>query len=149
MATKTDISYGIIPIRRVVNGWEVFLINQYSRIGDNTYWVIPKGHPEGEETPKETALRELKEETGLVPQTVVDSPMFDLKYSFDFNSDRIEKTVVFFVGVIEDSNTVLDPEEVKEGGWYALEVAVKRLDYQDTKSLFLKAKDFIEKELFV
>ncbi len=147
MATKTDISYGVIPIRRVANGWEVFLIHQYSRIGDNTYWVLPKGHPEVSETPRETALRELKEETGLVPATLIDSPRFDLRYSFDFSGDRIEKTVVFFIGVITEFEITLDPDEVKEAGWYPLELAATRLDYQDTKSLFLKAKDFIDREL--
>lgn len=147
MATKTDISYGVIPIRRAANGWEVFLIHQYSRIGDNTYWVLPKGHPEAAETPRETALRELKEETGLVPATLIDAPTFDLRYSFDFSGDRIEKTVVFFIGVIAEFEIILDPDEVKEASWYPLEIAATRLDYQDTKSLFLKAKDFIDREL--
>jgi 8-oxo-dGTP pyrophosphatase MutT (NUDIX family) len=29
------------------------------------HWILPRGHIEGDETPEETALRELKEETGL------------------------------------------------------------------------------------
>jgi len=147
METKTDISYGVIPIRRVGQGWEVFLIHQYSKIGDNTYWILPKGHLEGKEVSKEAALRELKEETGLVPETLLESPTFDLKYSFEYGGNRIDKTVVFFIGSITNFNVTLDPIEVKEAGWFPLSSAVERLDYQDTKTLFLKAKEYIEKEM--
>lgn len=33
-------------------------------------WTFPKGRPEGGETPKETALRETREETGLIAEIV-------------------------------------------------------------------------------
>lgn len=148
MATKTDISYGVIPLRRVEDGWEVFLINQFSKIGSNTYWVIPKGHPERGETPHEAAKRELKEETGMTPETFFKEPSFNLHYSFDHSGDRIEKTVVFFIGIIADfSNVVLHPAEVKDGGWFPLATAVDRLDYRDTKELFLKARAYIDEHL--
>jgi len=48
------------PNQKKNNAWEVFLIHQFSRIGNNSYWIFPKGHPEGVETPEQTALRELK-----------------------------------------------------------------------------------------
>jgi 8-oxo-dGTP pyrophosphatase MutT (NUDIX family) len=148
MATKTDTSYGIIPIRRVENGWEIFLIRQYSKIGDNTYWAVPKGHLEVGETPQEAARRELWEETGLVPEVMLAEPTFDLQYAFDFGRDRIEKTVTFFIGIITDCTSCkLDPAEVKEAAWFSLETAASRLDYQDTKNLFLRAKSYIEAEL--
>lgn len=150
MQTKTDLSYGIIPIRRAEKEWEVLLIHQYSRIGNNTYWVLPKGHPEANETPQQTALRELKEETGLVPETVIDGPTFELQYSFEYEGVRINKTVVFFIGIIAtDSEITLDPEEVKEAGWYSLDEALKRIDYQDTKTVFLSAKQYIEEQMMM
>ncbi|MCD5381659.1 MAG: NUDIX domain-containing protein [Candidatus Pacebacteria bacterium] len=144
MKSKTDASYGIIPIRRVGETWEVFLIHQFSRIGNNSYWVFPKGHPEGEETPKQTAARELKEETGLVADKTESEPVFKLEYSFVFDGVRINKTVEFFIGVIFGQEAVLDPEEVKEAGWYSLEGASERLDYKDTKQMFGQARYFIE-----
>lgn len=147
MATKTDISYGVVPIRRVENGWEVFLINQYSKIGNNTYWVLPKGHAEAGETPKETALRELKEETGMTPETLLAVPTFDLRYTFEFNGDQIQKTVMFFIGIITDCQVTLDPKEVKDAGWFSFAGALDRLDYKDTKEVFLKAQAYIERAL--
>jgi bis(5'-nucleosidyl)-tetraphosphatase len=144
MQTKKDISYGVIPIRQKGDGWEVFLIHQFSRIGNNSYWVFPKGHPEEGETYQETALRELKEETGMSVVTLLEEPTFNLKYDFVFDAVKILKTVQFFVGVIEDFALELEKEEVKEAGWYSLDDASERLDYQDTKQMFIEAKRFIE-----
>lgn len=143
MQTITDLSYGIIPIRRAGETWEVFLIHQFSRIGDNSYWVFPKGHPEDNETPVESASRELKEETGMTAEKILTEPTFKLQYSFSFGGKQIDKTVVFFIGLITDFTCVLDNDEVKEAGWYSLEEATDRLDYQGTKLLFNEAKEFI------
>jgi 8-oxo-dGTP pyrophosphatase MutT (NUDIX family) len=144
MKTRKDISYGVIPIRKVGNTWSVFLINQLSQIGDNSYWIFPKGHPENSETPLETAVRELKEETNLEAELFVPDPTFTLTYTFVFDGVKIEKTVVFFVGVILSPEYKLEEAEVQEAGWYSLEEAAERLDYQDTKHMFVAARKFIE-----
>ncbi len=144
MKTKTDLSYGIIPIRRVDGVWKMFLIHQYSRIGSNSYWVFPKGHPEAGETKIETATRELKEETGMVTDKILNEPTFSLNYSFVFGDSKIEKTVEFFIGVVISEEYVLGEDEVKEGGWYALEDVSERLDYRDTKQLFLEVDKFLK-----
>lgn len=144
METITDVSYGIIPLRKVGVEWEVFLIHQFSKIGNNSYWVFPKGHPDANETPIETALRELKEETNLVPVKIEPSPNFKLEYSFIFDGTKINKTVEFFIAVIEKTDYQVDNVEVKEAGWYSLEAAAERLDYQDTKLMFKEARSFIE-----
>lgn len=143
MQTKTDLSYGIIPIRRVGESWEVFLIHQFSRIGNNSYWVFPKGHPEDGETATESAIRELKEETGMEADKILIEPTFKLQYSFMFDGVQIDKTVIFFIGIITSKNYTLDQEEVKEAGWYSLKEAAKILDYQGTKQLFSEARKFI------
>ena len=144
MQTKTDISYGVIPIRRVNNSWEVFLIHQFSKIGNNSYWIFPKGHPEGDETPQQSAVRELMEETGMTADTLLESPTFNLEYTFVFDGVQIQKTVVFFVGVVTNTEYKLDEVEVKEAGWYSLQAAAERLDYQDTKQMYLAVQKFLE-----
>jgi 8-oxo-dGTP pyrophosphatase MutT (NUDIX family) len=144
MQTKIDISYGVIPIHRANSSWEVFLIHQFSMIGNNSYWVFPKGHPEKGETPKQSAIRELKEETGLVPDKLLDNPIFSLKYSFVVDGVQVQKRVDFFIGIIKDTNYQLDSVEVKEAGWYSLQDVSDRLDYQDTKKMFEEVHKFIE-----
>ena len=144
MESKKDISFGIIPIRKSGEYWEVFLIHQFSRIGNNSYWVFPKGHPEKSEVPKETAERELKEEVGMTAKILLDEPTFTLSYDFVFGGVKINKIVTFFIGVISSGDFKVDGREVKEAGWYSLSDATERLDYQDTKQMFAKAKVFIE-----
>jgi len=141
--TKTDKSFGIIPIKRVGDQWQVLLIEQLSKIGDNSYWVFPKGHAEENETALQSAKRELFEETGLTAQKIVQEPKFSLEYSFQFDGVQIEKTVDFYIGVITDDTVVLQPEEVKEAGWYTLDEAMKRLDYSDTKKMFTQVQAYL------
>lgn len=143
MQTKTDASYGIIPLRKIGDDWEVFLIHQYSRIGKNSYWVFPKGHPEGEETPMQTAERELFEETGFRLKKLVTGERYDLSYSFLYDSDKIQKTVGYFLGEIAPGVPNLDSEEVKEGGWFTLKEARKKIDYQATRQLFVRVCDYL------
>jgi len=141
---KADKSFGIIPIKRVGTQWQVLLIHQFSKIGNNSYWVFPKGHAEGDETSLESARRELFEETGLKAEKIVEDPGFSLAYSFQFDGVQIEKTVDFYIGVIIDDTVVIQTEEVKEAGWYSLEEAKERLDYSDTKKMFFEVQEFLK-----
>lgn len=54
------LSCGIIIVRRSEGAWLFLLLRAYS------YWDFPKGLPEEGETPFQAALREVREETGLV-----------------------------------------------------------------------------------
>lgn len=140
---KLDKSFGIIPIKRVGEQWEVLLIHQFSKIGNNSYWVFPKGHAEKDETALQAASRELFEETGLKAAKIMQNPVFSLAYAFQFDGVQIEKTVDFYVGIITDDTVIIQTEEVKEAGWYSLDEAMKRLDYKDTKQMFIQVQTFL------
>ncbi len=106
--------------------------------------MFPKGHAEGDESPLETAKRELLEETGLHTQQIIPSPLFSLRYNFVYEEEKILKTVDFFVGVIDEQPLVLQETEVKEANWYTLDEAMNRLDYQDTKKMFNQVQQFLK-----
>ena len=66
-------------------------------------WDLPKGHCDGEETFRETALREMQEETGIPPEQIAVDPVFqfDLKYQVSYRrrGDRVfQKHVRYFLG---------------------------------------------------
>jgi len=145
MKEQTDASFGIIPVRKKAGGYEVLLIHQFSNIGNNSYWVFPKGHAEGNELPLEAAKRELFEETGLAADHIIESPVFSVTYSFVFAEEKILKTVDFYIGYITNFAVTIDQTEVKEAGWYSTEQALKKLDYADTKNMFQEVITYLEK----
>ena len=59
-------SYGVIPIFKGKDGFYILLVKN-SKGG---HWGLPKGTPEKDEKPIDTAKRELFEETGFKPKTI-------------------------------------------------------------------------------
>lgn len=147
METINDSSYGVVPIRKTESGWKVLLINQHSRIGDNTYWTLPKGHPTGNETPLKTAVRELYEETGLVAKELMPTPEFTMQYKFTFEEKLVDKTVTFFIGIVTETTPRPDGIEAREADWFTLREAEQRLAYENAKTLFRQIRKYIEEKL--
>lgn len=147
MPKVNDISYGIIPVRPASSGFEVLLIHQISNERGDTYWIMPKGHPEKGETPLQAATRELFEETGLQTQHVNDGFPITLKYTFWYGNDHIHKTVTFFIGHINaEANLVLNDREVKEAGWFSLKEAKQKITHANARKVLEKAEKFLEKK---
>lgn len=97
----------------IVENGKVLLVHQ-----TNDFWSFPKGHIEGNETEPETAIREVKEETGL--NVVIDeSKRFELSYVIeDLN---IHKTVILFLAHLASNNHLrLQEEEISEAKWVPL-----------------------------
>ncbi len=58
-------------------------------------WSLPKGTPDGDETPEQTALREVAEETGLL--VCILGTIGDIHYRFVRDGRRIDKTVHYYL----------------------------------------------------
>ena len=93
---KTERSYGIIPLRRVAKGWEVLLVKHASA----GFWGFPKGHANKGESPEQTAVRELCEETGLAPVRFLFERSFQEHYLYRKKEQLISKQVAFFVAEV-------------------------------------------------
>lgn len=75
---EKECSCGFLLVREI-EGRNYFLILK-SKAGD-FYWEFAKGHKEDEESDLQTAIRELREETGITEEN------FD--YYLDFNNEKI------------------------------------------------------------
>lgn len=71
------------------------LIGRIHRRDHSLEWVLPKGHVESGESLEQTAVREVREETGLVAEPI--APLGSLDYWFVAGDHRIHKTVHHFV----------------------------------------------------
>ena len=104
------------------------------------YWSFPKGHIEIGETEKETAIREIKEETGLD---------VEIKDGFREVSDycpfgKIKKHVVFFLAQAYTDNVVMQEEEIAEYIWVDLQQAHKVCTYDNDLRIIEKAMTAIK-----
>ena len=71
----------------------VAIIARHSRSG-HLEWCLPKGHIEKGETPQQTAVREVHEETGILGE-VIDS-IATIDYWFTGTTQRVHKLVHHF-----------------------------------------------------
>ena len=98
-----------------------------------------KGHVEGAETEKETALREIREETALNVEILEG---FRETTAYSPRPGRW-KTVVFFLAEAAGTDTVSQPEEVTEISWLPLEKALDALTFESDREVLRKADAFL------
>ncbi|MBB3205220.1 8-oxo-dGTP pyrophosphatase MutT (NUDIX family) [Rhodopirellula rubra] len=70
-------------------------------------WDLPKGHCDGKETYLETALREMREETGVSPKKcrIADDFQFDIQYEVTYRNQPgkiFPKNVRYFLAWLPD-----------------------------------------------
>lgn len=109
----------------------------------NNNWGFPKGHIEGNETPKETAKREIFEEVNLKPK-------------FDFNfiqtteymlAPQRKKEVTFYIAeYIPGQEVKVQEEEISNYRWVTLEQAKKYLTEHDKMRVLTKAEEYLSRK---
>lgn len=103
------------------------------------YWSFPKGHIEDGETEQETAVREIKEETGL-DVTLVNS-FREISEYCPFG--KIRKRVVFFLARAFTDNVRIQEEEIDSYIWVDLQQARKLCSYDNDLRIIEKAETTI------
>lgn len=139
MKTKLQFSSGGVVYRKRDNLTEIILLTR----AEGKIFCLPKGKIEGDETLKEAALREIKEEAGI--NGVIEEHLGRIKYWFYSEEEmaRINKTVDFYLiryvsGDVSDHDT--DAEDVR---WMPVEEALKIMTYPSERAIAEKAKDFL------
>ena len=140
MKFKRQFSSGGIVFRKSGPGVRVVLI---SREGGKV-WCLPKGLIEKGESAEETALREVREETGLIGKIV--EKLGDVSYWYVSDEERTKffKKVSFFLLKHQGGNTRDHDFEVDETAWMPIEEAARKLTYESERKLMRKAKRLLE-----
>ncbi len=131
---KREHSAGFVVARKANK--RLYLLLEYK----TNYWDFPKGHLERDETAKEAAIRELKEETGIIKIEFI--PDFEHKISYIFTAKDgtvIYKDVVFFLALTPEEKVHISDEH-KGYAWLCYEDAIKRATYKNAKELIEKAE---------
>ena len=103
------------------------------------YWSFPKGHIEEGETEQETAIREIKEETGLDVTLV--NHFREISEYCPFG--KIRKRVVFFLAQAFTDNVKIQEEEIDSYIWVDLQQARKLCSYDNDLRIIEKAETTI------
>ena len=130
-----EFSCGAI-VYRIINGEVRFLLIKNKR---SLNWGFPKGHMERGENEKETAYREVLEETGIRVRFL---PDFRFKSEYSIQG-RIEKKVIIFLATTDDTTTTIQREEIEEYLWLKFDKAMSSLKFPNDKVLLRKANEYL------
>ncbi len=108
------------------------------------HWSFPKGHKNANETDKETALRELKEEICIESIKLQDTEPIIEEYNFVSDGETIHKQVSYFLGIVHSKTATPDLKEILEIKWCDFDEALKQMTYESSKRTLYKAKTSIE-----
>lgn len=129
-------SAGGILLRESADGREV-LLGRRRRARDGATWSLPKGTPDGDETAEQTALREVREETGLEVR-ILDS-VGDIHYRFVRDGRRIEKTVRYFLMEVTGGDLARHDHEFEEVRWFDLAEAEALMSFATERHIVARA----------
>jgi len=140
---RREFSAGGVVVRKIRGGWHLAAIRPG---GKTDVWALPKGLVGEGESPADTALREVTEETGVRGRLVV--KLGDIRYVYTWEGERVFKVVSFFL-VRYSSGRLGDitdefRHEVAETKWLPLEDAPRLLAYGGEREMAAKALQLID-----
>ena len=134
-------SAGGLVVRFGPEGGEIVLGRRH-RSREGTSWTLPKGTPAPGESTEETALREVREETGLDVEIV--EPIGDIEYQFFQGGRRIHKIVHHFLMRPVGGDLGRHDHEFAEVRWVPLAEAPHILTYATEREIVDRALPSIE-----
>ena len=140
MKTERQVSSGGVVVRDDDSGPEVLLASRRTRGGD-LVWGLPKGLVEEGERPEDTAVREVREETGY--RATVRAPLGEISYWFVWEGTRIRKTVHFFLMDDSGGEPGERDREMEEVRWFPLEEAAGVAGFKSEKEILQKAVEAV------
>jgi bis(5'-nucleosidyl)-tetraphosphatase len=126
-------------VYRVENAIPLFLLLTSNKRG---VWCLPKGLIEENEDEVTTAMREVREETG-VSRVKFRGKVGLIKYQFGFRAKTFDKTVHFFLFETDQADAKVGTEhDAME--WMPYDKALQTLSYPNEKDMLTKAWGMIQ-----
>jgi len=148
-----EISAGGVVVRRMRDRWWIAVIEPQSSKARRAQqkeptMALPKGLVDAGEHPEQTAVREVREETGLTAEQV--AKLKDIRYVYVRtwgDGQRVFKLVSFYllryVGGKIGEITAEMRHEVRTAEWIPLEEAPHRLSYAGEREVARAANEYV------
>ncbi|MFA7074407.1 MAG: NUDIX domain-containing protein [Endomicrobiaceae bacterium] len=135
-------------IYTIKNNIKYFLLVYSARNGE---WGFPKGHIENNETEKETAVREIFEETGISVKDIIFIDGFKCTDSYNINGTLpdtagsiIKKNVIYYLCYTESDFSNPADNEISGCKWMPYGEAFESLIHRQQRNILDNAKKFLE-----
>jgi 8-oxo-dGTP pyrophosphatase MutT (NUDIX family) len=113
------------------------VVGSRRRDRDIVTWTLPKGTPNPGETREETAVREVREETGL--DVRITGPLDSIEYTFIQRGQRIHKTVHYFLMEATGGDLERHDHEFESVRWLSFDDALRTLTFETERALVGRA----------
>lgn len=104
-------------------------------------WTLPKGTPCANETRAETALREVREESGIEARII--GEVGSIEYTFARRGMRFVKTVFHYLMLATGGSVELHDHEYDEARWYPYPDVLAMLTYENESDMARRAEPLI------
>jgi 8-oxo-dGTP pyrophosphatase MutT (NUDIX family) len=141
--TLTQISAGGVAFRGQPERIEVVLIS----VGQQGRWQLPKGLVDDGEAIEATALREVREEAGIVTEIIGPIETIEYWYYSTARGERVRfhKFVHFYLLRYKDGDVRDHDHEVNEARWVEIEEAKRMLAFDGERKIVERAGEMLQR----
>jgi 8-oxo-dGTP pyrophosphatase MutT (NUDIX family) len=138
---KRQVSSGGVIFRRQDDITEVVLVS----VRQGRFWCLPKGIIDQGETPEQTAVREVREESGLSGKILDSLGEINYWYYIRGENTKCRKTVHFFLMEYLEGSTSGHDREVDEARWFPIGEALEKISFKGDRAVLEKAAALLGK----
>jgi 8-oxo-dGTP pyrophosphatase MutT (NUDIX family) len=142
MKTRKHTSSGGVVFKAKEDGIQVVLISHHNQKG-KLIWCLPKGSVEKGETLPETAIREVREETGVDGRILEKIGQIQYWFYSKEEETKIFKTVHFYLLEYLKGDEKDHDSEVDEARWVAMQQALDMLTHGSERAIMEKAARYL------
>ena len=106
------------------------------------HWDFVKGNVEPNESEKETVIRELREETGIIDAQFIDGFREKIEYFYRRQGATVHKEVIFYLINTHSEKVKLSYEHV-DYTWLNYEHAMEKLTFKNARDILQKAHNLL------